>query len=167
MSEDKAPKAKFTDLELEEIFYEKLQMAAISVVETNQRAILRDLRRKLQTQFDGSLKVTFTADLVLNSDNEMTIAMGCKYDVKATHKNSLPKIEIKPDNQPDMFEGQEQEEEQILLESAGDDNILPKAPGDYPPPPMPQAPEPEEVGLIDETADIEDAELIEEEEHDG
>ena len=115
MSESE-PKMQFTDLELEEMFYEKLYEAGKNIIQTNKRAILRDMRNKLKTLSDGSMKVNFTASMQLYNNNDMTLDMGCQYDIKDSHKDKLDRIEIKYE-QPDLLDGID--EETNLLDEDG------------------------------------------------
>jgi len=106
------PKMKLSDVELEEMFYDKLLEAAKNIVSSNRRSILRDMRNKLKTLHDGTMKVNFMANMTLYQDNEITLDMSCQYDIKGSHKDKLDRIEIKYQD-PDLFDD---EEENILAD---------------------------------------------------
>jgi hypothetical protein len=114
-----------SDIELEIKFREQFHNGMLNIVDSNVDQILSDLKDRKKNTGDGTLKVTFTASLELFLNNEVTIDIGEKYDMKTTRKDALPQIKITSDDQPDMFEEEEEEAEEVE-DVSGDDTISPE-----------------------------------------
>ena len=112
-----------TDVELEEKFKEQFHNGIVNIVDSNVGQILKDLQDRKKNTGDGTLKVTFTASLELFLNNEVTIDIAEKYDMKTTRKHGLPQIKITSDDQPDMFDEQEDDSEDVE-DVDGDDNPI-------------------------------------------